>query len=90
MEFIKGSRHVTQNYTVVDGPVVDTDPNRLSTRRFKVELLTVSWVDNEVRRIFVRGQAVLADGRKGKYRHDRTFIGSEIPDWAQEILDITL
>lgn len=90
MKFIKGSRFVTQNYTVVDGPVIDTDPNRLSTRRFRVETLIVSWQDGTVHRVFTRGQAVLADGRKGKLYHDRNFFGSDIPDWMDEVLDITL
>lgn len=90
MEFIKESRMVTQRYTVVDGPIVDTDPRRLAKGRFRVEVLTISWLDGAVGRVFVRGQAVLADGRKGKLKHDRDFYGSDIPDWVDELLDIDL
>jgi len=90
VEFFKGSRSVTQTYTVVDGPVVDMDPNRLSKGRFRVEMVTVSWIDGNVTRVFVRGQAVLKDGSDGKYKHDRSYYGSDIPDWLDGILDISL
>jgi len=89
MEFIKQSRSVTQTYTVVDGPIMGTDPRRLSQGRFRVELLTVTWIDGVAHRVFVRGQSVLGDGRKGKLKHDRTLVGAEIPEWMDELLDIT-
>ena len=90
MEFIKGSRSVTQTYTVVDGPVVDTDPSRISKGRFRVEMVTVSWINGNVTRVFVRGQSVLKDGSDGKYKHDRSYYGWHIPEWLDEVLDITL
>lgn len=90
MQFIKGHRTATQWYTVVDGPIMDTDPRRLSQGRFKVESLSVSWMDGDVSRVFMRGQSVLGDGRKGKVQRDRTLLASELPDWMDELLDITL
>ncbi len=87
-EFIKEHRHVTQWYTVVDGPVMETSPFRLSANRFKVDRISITWTDGEVSRVFMRGQAVLADGRKGKLFHDRTLTASELPDWMDEFLDI--
>jgi hypothetical protein len=89
MKFIKQHRTVTQWYTVEDGPIMDSDPRRLSARRFKVERVSVSWMDGEVQRVFVHGQAVLADGSMGKLYHDRTLLGgTDLPEWLHEVLDI--
>ncbi len=91
MEFIKRHRTVTQWYDLVDGPIMDTTPTtRLTQGRFKVEKVSVTWVDGEARRVFVRGQAVLADGRRGKLYHDRNLMGNEFPEWLDEVLDISL
>lgn len=87
MKLIKTFRTVTQGYDVQDGPIIGTDPNRLSKGRFKVEQMTVSWVNGEINRIFVRGQSVRADGQFGKWRHDRNLLPSTLPEELKGLLD---
>lgn len=89
MEFIKGHRSCTQTYTVVDGPVMETEPGHLTQGKFKVDYLAVTWIDNDVQRVYVRGPGLKADGSLGKYFRARTLSGSDIPDWVDEVLDIS-
>ena len=90
MKFIKGHRSATQTYTVVDGPVMETAPGHLTQGKFKVDYLAVSWMDNEVQMVYVKGQGLKADGSLGKYSRTRKLFGTDIPDWVDEVLDITL
>jgi hypothetical protein len=90
MEFIKGHRSVTQTYTVVDGPVVETAPGHLTQGKFKVDYLAISWQDSEVQMVYLKGPGLKADGSLGKYDRSRKLFGSDIPDWLDELLDITL
>lgn len=89
MKFIKGHRSTTQTYTIVDGPVMETAPGHLTQGKFKVDYLAVSWMDNEVQRVYVKGPGLKVDGSLGKYVRARTFFGSDIPDWVNEILEMT-
>jgi hypothetical protein len=89
-KFIKGHRSITQTYTVVDGPVVETEPGHLTQGKFKVDYLAVSWMDGEVQSVYLKGQGLKADGSLGKYARSRRLVGSHIPDWVEELLDITL
>jgi hypothetical protein len=89
-KFIKGHRRTTQTYTVVDGPVMETEPGHLTQGKFKVDYLAVSWVDNDVQMVYVKGPGLKADGTLGKYVRSRKLFGSDIPDWVDEVLDITL
>lgn len=90
MQFIKGHRSTIQTYTVVDGPVMDTEPGHRTQGKFKVDYLAVTWMENEVQRVYVKGQGLKADGTPGKYVRARTLFGSDIPDWVDEVLDISL
>jgi hypothetical protein len=90
MRFIKGHRSVTQTYTVVDGPLAETEPGRLTQGKFKVDYLAISWMDGEVQMVYLKGPGLKADGSLGKYDRSRKLFGSEIPDWVDELLDITL
>ena len=90
MEFIKGHRSCTQTYTVVDGPVMETEPGHLTQGKFKVDYLAVSWTDNDVQMVYVKGPGLKADGSLGKYARTRRLFGSDIPDWVDEVLDINL
>lgn len=89
MKFIKGHRSVTQTYTVVDGPVMETAPGRLTQGKFKVDYLAVTWIDNKVQMVYVKGQGLKTDGNLGKYPRTRKLFGSDIPDWVGEVLDMT-
>lgn len=90
MKFIKGHRSCTQTYTVVDGPLMETAPGHLSQGKFKVDYLAVSWVDNEVHRVYIKGPGLKVDGSPGKYVRARTLFGADIPDWVDEVLDISV
>jgi hypothetical protein len=90
MKFIKGHRSATQTYTVVDGPVMETEPGHRTQGKFKVDYLAVSWVEDEVQMVYIKGPGLKSDGKLGKYVRSRKLFGSDIPDWAAEVLDITL
>jgi hypothetical protein len=47
-------------------------------------------MDGAVQSVYLKGQGLKADGSLGKYARSRKLFGSNIPDWAQELLDITL
>lgn len=90
MRFTKGHRSTTQTYTIVDGPVMETAPGHLTQGKFKVDYLAVSWLDNEVQMVYVKGQGLKADGTLGKYVRARKLFGPDIPVWVNEILDMTI
>lgn len=90
MRFIKGHRSTTQTYTIVDGPVMETAPGHLTQGKFKVDYLAVSWMDNDVQMVYVKGPGLKADGTLGKYVRARKLFGADIPGWVEELLDINM
>lgn len=77
----------TKFFTVEDGPIIETSPNRLRQGRFKIETLSLTYHEGKITNVFVRGKNVLPDGVTGKLYHDRTLLTSEFPDWLVEFID---
>ena len=80
MEVTKKSVSTTRTYTIVDGPVMDTDP-RFVTAQFTVEVVSVTYLNGKLDRAYARGPSVTVPGRL----HHRALTARNIPGWMKEL-----
>lgn len=86
MEIRKEHTVITDTYSVIDGPVEDTEQRRVPGL-FKVEALSVSYLDGKLDKVYVKGPTLTVDGRLGKTPSARTFF-ENYPAWVLEFLGI--
>jgi hypothetical protein len=84
MDIRKAYRSVTDAYIVIDGPVEDTASRRVPGR-FKVEFLSVTYLDGELRQVYLKGRTLTKDGRLGKTSSAVTLFG-DYPAWVLDYL----
>ena len=90
MEFHKSFKVEVQHYDVVDGPVMETSPNRRVQGKFIVEEISVTKLDDTVTEVHLSGTRLKADGTPGNSNDVRTLKRGGFPEWLNEILDISM
>lgn len=85
MRIRKDHTLTTDVYVVEDGPVEDTEPGHLTQGRFKVEYLSVTYLEGELEKVYVKGPGYMANGQLGKSTRVRTYT-SDFPYWVIDFL----
>lgn len=86
MRIRKSHTTTTTVYRVEDGPVEETAPGHLTQGLFKVDYLAVSYLEDELHKVYLKGQRLKADGTPGKTSGSRVFFG-DYPHWVTDFLN---
>jgi hypothetical protein len=77
----------TEAYRIEDGPVVKVEGRRRVASHFRVELLTLDYLNGDIREVFVRGTRLDQEGNVGTATHQRRFGANELPEWVKEFIN---